>query len=189
MASSAGHFEIAEVLQVISMLPGLFLVYYSLKKNKFKLKPPLYAYYLLCVGSIIYHSYKSCTKTHEFTPYLLKLDIFCQQVLIYACILCSPYAVRGSLMILPLSILSVYLCDMKVLQEQNISLASHACCLLSASYCLDYRITILWIIAMTVFTQKELFPKCVALLWHSLNHICTYYTWHALERMNASGFL
>lgn len=181
--------NIAEVLNAVSMIPGLFLVYYALKKKKFKVKIPLYAYYILCSASIIYHSYKSIKIKDEYTHTLFKLDIFAQQIMIYACILSSPYGIQGSLMVLPLSFTCLYLCDMKIEDQQKLGMITHALSLLSCAFILDYRISVLWIIAMSIFSQKEAFPKTAGVLWHSLNHTCTYYTWVALDKMNEIGFL
>jgi hypothetical protein len=163
------------------MIPGIALVYYMLPY--FNFKSPLYAYYLLCTMSFAYHAYKGLSKTQKYTNSLLKLDIACQQIMIYACIFASPFQTQIVMMMPPLTIICLGLCNYNILIEQYLALYSHALCLLSTACILDYKIMLMWIVAMIIFSKKAIYPKSAGTIWHAFNHVCTYYTWFALEKM------
>jgi len=167
-----------ELISVLSMIPGIPLIYYESRNVIHKL--PCYCYIVIIFGSILYHSYLALN-LNKYQPLLLKIDLLCQQFLVYVLVLLSPHKIEITLLLFPFSLLSLVLCDFTKHEEQFIGLYAHALIFLVTSYILDYKITIIWIIAMYIFYKKDIYPRISAALWHTFNHICMYLTWHKFD--------
>ena len=170
-----------QTVSAISMIPGILLSMHWIKQTSNPIIIAIaYAYIMACVGSFAYHMY--CAANPGYNPAWLRLDITCQQLVIYmgAC-LTGGYS--GAFLMAPFASL-IALADFRDIPSSYLALATHAISILVVSATTNMRLVLQWAAAFFVYSLKEIIPNSYMYsqtLWHIMCHYNIATSWASYE--------
>jgi hypothetical protein len=172
-----------QLSSALSMVPGIFMaLYWRYISSKTKaVKVLTYLYIVACIGSIIYHTHSAYNP--GYNPKWLRLDISCQQLVIYSGAVLSPLKASGALLVLPMAVLTG-ICDLSHMPSCYIVYFAHALTILSLAFTFSFRLGLQCLLAIFTFSMKDVFPQGYTLfqnIWHILGHINVASIWSILD--------
>jgi len=161
-----------EILNALTMVPGIFsAIYYYKKTTNKNIKVATILSILICCCSIYYHLHFAY---YNFSAKHLRYDIITQQICIYLTYILAR-GISGVLPILPL-ITPVILANFNNEKEQKIALFLHAISIALLGLNINITIALLWFFTFLLYSLRYKYRYIISLA-HLLFHPISYYTW------------
>ena len=167
-------FKKAELLNTLSMIPGLGVSLWWIKHTNYKLLIPALGYIITCCGSMLFHG-KSIRK--EGNPKLLRIDLICQNIGILSSVLYSPLNKHRTILssMLYIAYTSCFLTNLSIENERLFSFIGNGVNILIATS-FNHSLAYQFIGSSVLFLYNLICRKndYTHALWHLVCHLIIF---------------